>query len=128
METMTGETTKATSSTAAKNPEEVAEETTKHHQRTDDNDNDAVEVVANLEEKKNKDDDKNSDSGSDEDHAAPGHVGSRPAVIDSLMDASDNIMTSLRTAVESIEPPMPFFTRPKQRQRWEDIQVSNTVQ
>ena len=42
-----------------------------------------------------------------------------------IMDASD-IIHSMRSAMEqqlrNLEPPMPFFTKPKQRQHWGDVQ------
>ena len=45
---------------------------------------------------------------------------------DPLMNASD-VINSMRSAIEdslrNIEPPMPFFQRPKQRQHWGDTQV-----
>ena len=44
---------------------------------------------------------------------------------DSLMNASD-MVNSMRSAIEerlrNIEPPMPLYARPKQRQHWGDIQ------
>ncbi|CAB9525412.1 expressed unknown protein [Seminavis robusta] len=44
-----------------------------------------------------------------------------------LMDASDTL-TSMRTVIEEqmkqIQPPMPLYTRPLQRQHWGDVQVT----
>ena len=46
---------------------------------------------------------------------------------DPLMNASD-VINSMRSAIEdslrNIDPPMPFFQRPMQRQHWGDVQVS----
>lgn len=46
-------------------------------------------------------------------------------VMDKIMDAS-NIIQSMRSAVgdqlRHLEPPMPLFTRPRQRQEWGDVQ------
>lgn len=45
---------------------------------------------------------------------------------DPLMNASD-VINSMRSAIEesirNIEPPMPLFRRPMQRQHWGDVQV-----
>lgn len=67
------------------------------------------------------------DNSDDDDSKEGNHVGDNN--MDALMNASD-VITSMRTAIEdsirniaTIEPPMPFFSRPKQRQHWGDIQV-----